>query len=591
MKRSRSQMSEDLRYNRVTTRRLRPAFERLLKSRTSENNLPPSKLPKRLYEALTDHVNNVMPSRLLLLPEMKLIERSAIVDHVAFKMQHINEKLLSVMKSEVFALGKMPARTFEESADYREEDVRGDPWKAISDFLFSKFAGYAILSHRWLPTGELKYQDAFKQDWPSLDGPGFEKVKGFCDVTYRYHKITLAWIDSLCINRESSAELSEAVQSMYRWYQDSSVCITYLRDTTSLGEMDSDEWFRRGWTLQELIAPKRMQFYNREWIHLISDTGMDSNDKANPVTQRIVTRRTGIEVEELVSFDPLRGSDVPTRMRWAASRTTTRPEDRAYSLMGIFGVNFSISYGEGSERAFFRLILSIITSRDTPIVAQVLHWAGKAISEAIHTSRIIPSSPECYLNQISRTTEIFQREPIMLTNIGLRIKLLLVQAEGVHIRGRLKHEKHASFVPRVKVSFSPQFPFECPVILLERRFPEIPTTETFLHFFNPEKHDGRCSAAFFFGTYTFKEEGDYVYLPLSAGAFLLVIPNPYTLKRISSEDFGPTSKVDTERPIELRRNLGKCSEEKRERIRKAGFQKLKKEFLWKKNMKVIDTYL
>ncbi|KAF9482592.1 hypothetical protein BDN70DRAFT_929842 [Pholiota conissans] len=121
-------------------------------------------------------------------------------------------------------------------------------------------------------------------------------------------------------------------------------------ETYGICVMEQDKWFRRGWTLQELIAPPRIHFYLEGWQRLKENT---ENDNAEPEIQQIVLYATAIEAKELISFDPLTSIDIATRMTWAANRETTRGEDQAYSLMGIFGVHFPISYGEGAERAFF----------------------------------------------------------------------------------------------------------------------------------------------------------------------------------------------------------------------------------------------
>ncbi|KAI6022259.1 hypothetical protein BKA83DRAFT_53929, partial [Pisolithus microcarpus] len=180
------------------------------------------------------------------------------------------------------------------------------------------------------------------------------------------------WIDTRCIDKRSSAELSEAINSMYRWYQDAKVCYTYLNNveestfpTERINETydmsdGRPEWFMRGWTLQELIAPKQIEFFNRDWAPI------GNKRHLAPVLKTI----TGIPCEVL--RDGLTGKRlcVAQIMSWAADQKTTRVEDWAYSLMGLFEVNMPMVYGEG-KKAFQRLQLEIIrtSSSDHTIFA------------------------------------------------------------------------------------------------------------------------------------------------------------------------------------------------------------------------------
>ncbi|KAF8963121.1 hypothetical protein BDZ97DRAFT_2076019 [Flammula alnicola] len=186
-----------------------------------------------------------------------------------------------------------------------------------------------------------------------------------------------------------------------------------------------------------------MKFYCGDWTDL---TTYDNDKSKDNKVLKIIEQVTG--VTSLQGFRPTFGySDVEsisTRMSWAASRVTTRAEDRAYSLMGIFNVSFSIAYGEGGERAFFRLIDAILSSVQTNF--DVLNWEGRPIPSDIHPSRVIPSGPECYLK---RSTDYRLRllmpaptEPMTLTHLGLKMELLVIRAElithpkDVILRGR-----------------------------------------------------------------------------------------------------------------------------------------------------------
>ena len=243
---------------------------------------------------------------------------------------------------------------------------------------------FAIFSHRWFQEGE----------------PGFHVVDSRRPFTRGYHKLLsfcqraaqfgcrLAWSDTCCIDKTSSAELDEAIRSMFRWYRFAHVCIVHLSDATTISfdELEKDVWFTRGWTLQELLAPKRMKFYGKDWEEL---TDMD-NDKDHNALMESVSRITTIPISDLRHFQP--GTNhIRERMSWASRRTTTRTEDIAYSLIGIFDVNLPIAYGEGTW-AFHRLMEVIIHRCDE---WGIFAWAG---SPSTHHSRTtaVPQSPACY---------------------------------------------------------------------------------------------------------------------------------------------------------------------------------------------------
>ena len=159
------------------------------------------------------------------------------------------------------------------------------------------------------------------------------------------------WVDSCCIDKASSSELSEAINSMYQWYGLSTVCYAYLADVPP-GKDPSEEgsafresrWFKRGWTLQELIAPESVIFLASDWTPIGSK--LDLVD--------LVEEITGIPDEALVHWTSLDAFSVAQRLSWAASRETTRVEDSAYSLLGIFDITMPTLYGEG-DRAFRKL--------------------------------------------------------------------------------------------------------------------------------------------------------------------------------------------------------------------------------------------
>ncbi|KAI9064951.1 HET-domain-containing protein, partial [Trametes sanguinea] len=220
---------------------------------------------------------------------------------------------------------------------------------------------YAALSHRWNPTGEVTFADI--QDLRRARRmTGWSKVEQACR-TAQVKGYTWIWIDTCCIDKSSSAELSEAINSMFAWYLHCSVCLAYLNDVPAGDDPRShrsafraSQWFTRGWTLQELLAPpssRAVLFFSRDW------TIIGTREDLAPVIQEI----TAIDHEVLLGH-PHVSKPIAQRMSWAARRHTTRPEDMAYALMGIFDINMPILYGEGGEKAFRRLQLEIIRRSD-----------------------------------------------------------------------------------------------------------------------------------------------------------------------------------------------------------------------------------
>jgi ankyrin repeat protein len=219
----------------------------------------------------------------------------------------------------------------------------------IQEFTDYEIPPYVILSHTWAKE-EVSYQEINKTS--ANQKSGYEKITQFCLIAksdgYKY-----AWIDTCCIDKTSSAELSEAINSMYFWYRNAEICYTYLADVQSTDEIPKSKWLTRGWTLQELIAPSRVIFLNKKWEVLGNKA--DLRDE--------ISDCTGIPAGILRGVEDLEASSVAQRMAWAAKRQTTRVEDRAYSLMGIFSVNMPLIYGEG-ENAFIRLQEEIMRISD-----------------------------------------------------------------------------------------------------------------------------------------------------------------------------------------------------------------------------------
>ncbi|KJA18382.1 hypothetical protein HYPSUDRAFT_145006, partial [Hypholoma sublateritium FD-334 SS-4] len=228
--------------------------------------------------------------------------------------------------------------------------------KGLLKKVVEKNVDFTILSHTWIrdtTPGDITFQT-----WATREhNPwGNTKVVNFCEVAAQNHNATLGWIDTVCINQDSSSELDESIRSMYNWYRGASLCITYLSETTDISDAHRDSWFTRGWTLQELLAPVRSVFYNKKWNQLGSSSDAE--------IQSVIETASGITSKELELSWSGAIAKIPfsRRMQMACGRQVTREEDTSYSLMGILEVDISIAYGEGASRAFFRLVRELLST-------------------------------------------------------------------------------------------------------------------------------------------------------------------------------------------------------------------------------------
>ncbi len=212
---------------------------------------------------------------------------------------------------------------------------------------------YAILSHRW-GAEEVTFKDL--TDGTSKGKAGYDKIE-FCGEQARRNGLQYFWVDTCCIDKSNAVELQESINSMFRWYRDATKCYVYLPDV-SRPQSDSDdesnkdwvltfrksEWFRRGWTLQELIAPASVDFFSKEGEVLGNKVSLEQQ----------ICDVTGIPASALRG-SPLSDFSVAERFSWVATRETFRAEDKAYSLLGIFDINMPLIYSEGEDKAMKRL--------------------------------------------------------------------------------------------------------------------------------------------------------------------------------------------------------------------------------------------
>ncbi|KAL8991654.1 MAG: hypothetical protein Q9169_007777 [Polycauliona sp. 2 TL-2023] len=327
---------------------------------------------------------------------------------------------------------------------------------------------YAILSHTW-GDEEISFQDLIvennlqtasladhiyalagqlgtlnSQNIPLKQRKGYQKVEKCCAMALA-DGYEWAWVDTVCIDKKSSAELSEAINSMYDWYQKSAKCYVYMSDVsmvagngdsdaTVIDEFRSSRWFRRGWTLQELLAPSHIIFYDRDWRYLGDKLGLTKH----------ITIATGIDERYLRDNRSFEEASIAKRMSWASRRLTTRMEDEAYCLLGLFQVNMSLLYGEG-PKAFIRLQHEIIRNcEDESIFA----WHSSEIYSGIFAKR--PASfTGCghYFPWVQSDIKA-ERRPSAMTPRGLSLDVVYREtAENCNDRISSRSLRHCILVP------------------------------------------------------------------------------------------------------------------------------------------------
>ena len=271
----------------------------------------------------------------------------------------------------------------------------------FEEFFDSATPRYAILSHRWeeKETSFHEFEKAKQQEWP-----GFLKIRRCCGLAAS-RGFQWVWIDTCCIDKKSSAELSEAINSMYRWYAEAGECYAYLSDVKRSEDQDMEvpfaksAWFTRGWTLQELLAPSVVIFFDFDWDPIGDKLGLLAD----------ISKATGIRGDFL---NDIRRANIATKMSWISRRQTSREEDIAYCLLGIFDVNIPLLYGEG-RKAFLRLELEILKKSDDE---SIFAWTSTE-----KYSGLLALWPDSFANSadIDIVGQRVFRQSYLMTNKGL----------------------------------------------------------------------------------------------------------------------------------------------------------------------------
>lgn len=310
---------------------------------------------------------------------------------------------------------------------------------------------YAILSHRW-ETDEVSFVDY--QDGQKRDSAGYKKIVECCKFA-RQRGREWVWIDTCCIDKRSSAELTEAINSMFSWYTGADICYAHLSDVESAGKPRDDisfgrrkhqeaastttarqfersKWFTRGWTLQELIAPREVVFVCRDWTILGYKRPVAAYSADEHCLNEKISAITGIPQAVLQRPITVFRTSVAQRMSWAANRTTTRVEDMTYCLLGVFDINMPLLYGEG-RKAFVRLQAEIMARYDDESIFTWSAWDN--MDEPAVGSGMLAALPAGFTDtgRIIKAG-LHTRPPYALTNRGVEIRVSAGPSSGAFRR-------------------------------------------------------------------------------------------------------------------------------------------------------------
>lgn len=315
---------------------------------------------------------------------------------------------------------------------------------------------YAILSHTW-GEQEVTFNDISSSARTSLKGR--QKVKNCCKLA-RSQGWQYVWIDTCCINKADSYEFGEAINSMFRWYEEAQICYAFLEDVPPHycsdgksrprnSEVVQSRWFTRGWTQQELLAPSFLAFVDSDWNIVGS----------RETCTLAVAYATTIEQKDIQNF---RSCSIATELSWASKRQTTKIEDRAYSMMGLLGVHMPLLYGEG-KNAFVRLQHELIRLFNDETVLLWTTRKGSVFStnarsfaermggrgrypEWMVRESLFAESPEAFSESNGLAVIHFDKGPrnVGLSNGGISLKVELFQRfedEGSKYQQRLSNSR------------------------------------------------------------------------------------------------------------------------------------------------------
>ena len=333
------------------------------------------------------------------------------------------------------------------------EHLPNGDFRLTEKFLHDVIPQYAILSHTW-GSEEVTYEDMVEAS--GRNKAGYEKIQ-FCGEQAAINGLRYFWVDTCCIKKSSDSELSESLNSMFRWYHRAEKCFVYLCDVSTRkrkrGNKDMQEtweqtfrksrWFTRGWTLQELLASRSVEFFSRENSRL--------GDKQS--LEQEIHEITGIPTLALRGFT-LSQFSTSEKFKWAKNRQTTREEDWAYSLLGIFEISMAVIYGEGRTNAVRRLRKKIDdASKDGECLRQLY------VTDPCHISHTDGAAPYAGQHIFSSVSSLVQQTQHTFLSTDLTL-----QRHLAHIYGELGQQQ--ALLRQLKISIEesarPRRPTACP---------------------------------------------------------------------------------------------------------------------------------
>jgi len=376
-----------------------------------------------------EYIYKRLPINLLCLKDMALLTRAQIVesvtDEIVYGLQNQDSHFDAIFTREA------------------DGQIRLTPLQVKKEV--SRMTKYAILSHKWdrdeITHDNLAYLESLTHT------AGYDKLHNFLSKASDYG-CKYAWFDTGCINKASSAEHEESIRSMFEWYSHAFICIVHLAETE--GRLDAslegkDNWFTRGWTLQELLAPRRMKFYGKDWTPLLPrrfDIDRTPKGDWNEITYSQfwsdVSAASGIELFHLAQFQP--GVRFAREvLYWSSVRQTTRDEDIAYCLISLLDLRLAVAYGEGKLSAVYRLQVEIMQRTED---RGLFLWSGRpspwSSMFAANSSGFYPAhwsddgvSSDC----LFQTPGVHADPSLLLTNCGLRISMSVYDIKSVPSRG------------------------------------------------------------------------------------------------------------------------------------------------------------
>ncbi|KAF7552553.1 hypothetical protein G7046_g7380 [Stylonectria norvegica] len=332
---------------------------------------------------------------------------------------------------------------------------------------------YAALSHTWgAVSDEVSFQDMMGPRIKFQSKKGIHKIK-LCANQALKDGLRYCWVDTCCIDKSSSAELSEAINSMFAWYRNSTRCYVYFVDVDCTDssvnlyvQLKKARWFTRGWTLQELIAPRSRFFFDQNWtcVGQLQDQscgGSEANgfypgdipEAGSSNTTQPEMEPFGVVVCKITHIPALaiqtekwKSYSASTKMSWASKRATTRVEDMAYCLLGIFDINMPLLYGE-RENSFIRLQSEIIKREADHTL---FCWVDRTASESSFRG-FLATSPAHFSSGSRLTSFSDDGNAYEMTNRGLHLQLRLIQSEKDPEEYHALLNVHGGFGPEDRV--------------------------------------------------------------------------------------------------------------------------------------------